>query len=139
MFASISQRNKVRKHNRTPHKRFSKMISLNAKKLETVLVAEHHVAVMFSCRTFTCSAKVSCRTLQIAEPKALNLEKDYLAEAWNARSFRNSQSPFSEPLLRAPSQNPFSEPFYTVKPIAGSLLRTQPPRTLPPNPCRTTH
>ena len=31
---------------------------------------------------------VSCRTLQIAEPRALNLEKDYLAEPWNAGSFR---------------------------------------------------
>ena len=35
---------------------------------------------MFSCRTLTHSAMVSCRTLQIAEPKALNLEKDDLAE-----------------------------------------------------------
>ena len=43
---------------------------------------------MFSYRTLTRSAKVSCRTLQIAEPKALNLEKGYLAEPWNARSFR---------------------------------------------------
>ena len=43
---------------------------------------------MFSCRTLTRSAIVSCRTLQIAEPKALNLEKDYLAEPWNSGSFR---------------------------------------------------
>ena len=127
------------------------MISLNAKNLESALLAEPHVAVMFSCQriakgaggkgprqktsksvkkffrhfsiifaqgkkrkkssksvkkffdTFrqfsrrapffrpllgggscslaeplTRSAKVSCRTLQIAEPKALNSEKDYL-------------------------------------------------------------
>ena len=47
-----------------------------------------------SCRTPCCShvlllnldpfTMVSCRTLQIAEPKARNLEKDYLAEPWNA-------------------------------------------------------
>ena len=76
--------------NRTPHKTFSKMISLQAKNLESVLLAEPHVAVivMFFCRTLIRSAKVSCRTLQIAEPKALNSEKDYLAERWNAGSFR---------------------------------------------------
>ena len=72
----------------TPHKRFSKMIFLNAKKSESALLAEPHGAVMFSCRTLTFSAKVSCRTLEIAEPKALNLEKDNLAEPWNAGSFR---------------------------------------------------
>ena len=72
----------------TPHKRFSKMISLNAKNSESALLAEPHGAVMFSCRTLTSSAKVSCRTLEIAEPKALNLEKDNLAEPWNAGSFR---------------------------------------------------
>ena len=55
---------------RTPHKRFSKMISLDAKNLESVLLTELHVAV------------------QIAEPKALNLEKDYLAGPWNVGSFR---------------------------------------------------
>ena len=43
---------------------------------------------MFSCRTLTFSAKVSCRTLEIAEPKALSLEKDHLAEPWNGGSFR---------------------------------------------------
>ena len=63
------------------------MLSLNAKNLESALLADPHVAVMSSGRTLTCSAKVSCRTLQIAEPKALNLEKDYLAEPWNAGSF----------------------------------------------------
>ena len=63
------------------------MVSLHAKDLESALLAEPHVAVMFSCRTLTRSAKVSCRTLQIAEPKALNLEKDYLAEPWNVGSF----------------------------------------------------
>ena len=72
----------------TPHKRFSKMIFLNAKNSESALLAEPHGAVMFSCRTLTFSAKVSCRTLEIAEPKALNLEKDNLAEPWNAGSFR---------------------------------------------------
>ena len=64
------------------------MISLHAKNLESALLAEPHVAVMFPCRTLTRSAKASCRTLRIAEPKALNLEKDYLAEPWNAGSFR---------------------------------------------------
>ena len=49
-----------RKHNRSPHKRLSKMISLNAKNLENVLLPEPQVAVMFSCRTLTRSAKVSC-------------------------------------------------------------------------------
>ena len=49
------------------HKRFGKMISPNAKNLESVLLAEPHVAVMFSFRTLTRSAKGSCRTLQIAE------------------------------------------------------------------------
>ena len=72
----------------TPHKRFSKIISLNAENLESALLAEPHVAVMFSCRTLTRTAKVSCRTLQIAKPKALNLEKDHLAEPWNGGSFR---------------------------------------------------
>ena len=64
------------------------MISLRAKNLESALLAEPHVAVMFSFRTLTRSAKVSCRTLRLAEPKALNAEKDYLAEPWNAGSFR---------------------------------------------------
>ena len=50
--------------------RFSKIISRNAKTLESALLAEPHVAVMSPCRTLTRSAKVSCRTLQIAEPKA---------------------------------------------------------------------
>ena len=72
----------------TPHKRFSKMIFLNAKNPESALLAEPHGAVMFSCRTLTFSAKVSCRTLEIAEPKALSLEKDHLAEPWNGGSFR---------------------------------------------------
>ena len=76
------------KRKMTPHKRFSKMIFLNAKNSESALLAEPHDAVMFSCRTLTFSAKVSCRTLEIAEPKALNLEKDNLAEPWNAGSFR---------------------------------------------------
>ena len=77
-----------RKHKKTPHKRFSKMISLHAKNLENVLLAEPRLAVMFPCRTLTRSAKVSCRALQIAEPKALNSEKDHLAEPWNAGSFQ---------------------------------------------------
>ena len=64
------------------------MIFRDAKSLESVLLAEPHVAVMLSCRTLTRSAKESCRALQIAEPKALNLEKDYLAEPWNVGSFR---------------------------------------------------
>ena len=64
------------------------MISPYAKNLESVHLAEPDVAVMFSCRTLTRSAKVSCRTLQIAEHETLNLEKDYLAEPWNAGSFR---------------------------------------------------
>ena len=64
------------------------MISLHAKNLESALLAEPHIAVMFSCRTLTRSAMVSCRTHRIAEPKALNSEKDYLAEPWNAGSFR---------------------------------------------------
>ena len=72
----------------TPHERFSKMIFLNAKNSESALLAEPHGAVMFSCRTLTFSAKVSCRTLEIAEPKALSLEKDHLAEPWNGGSFR---------------------------------------------------
>ena len=66
-----------------PHKRFSKMIAL-----ESILLAEPHVAVMLSCRTLTRSAKVCRRTLQVAEPKALNLEKGCLAEPWNVGSFR---------------------------------------------------
>ena len=64
------------------------MIFQNAKILESVLLVELYVAVMFSCRTLSRSAKVSCRTPHLAEPKALNLEKDYLAEPWNAGSFR---------------------------------------------------
>ena len=54
------------------------MLFLNAKSSESALLAEPHGAVMFPCRTLTFSAKVSCRTLEIAEPKALNLEKDNL-------------------------------------------------------------
>ena len=139
-----------RKRKMTPQKRFSKMIFLNAKNSESSLLAEPQGAVMFSCRTLTFSAKVSCRTLhwflppfwaslplchrvscyvytwyvwqcssaastawlgaraiaaqprnnrprhswvsrrtlEIAEPEALNLEKDNLAEPWNAGSFR---------------------------------------------------
>ena len=34
------------------------------------------------------NAKVCCQTLQIPEPKALNLQKDHLAEHWNVASFR---------------------------------------------------
>ena len=64
------------------------MIFLNAKNSESALLAEPHGAVMFSCRTLTFSAKVSYRTFEIAEPKALNLEKDNLTEPWNAGSFR---------------------------------------------------
>ena len=64
------------------------MISRNAKTLESALLAELHVAVVSPCRTLSRSAKVSCRTLQIAEPKALNTKKDHLAEPWNAGSFR---------------------------------------------------
>ena len=63
------------------------MISLNAQKLESTLLAEPHVAVMISCRTMTRSEKKRCRTLQVAEPKALNLEKDFLAEPWIVGSF----------------------------------------------------
>ena len=70
-----------------PHKKFSKIISLNVKNLESVLLAEPYVDVMFSCRTLTCSAKVCCRTLQIAVPKALHVEKDYPAEPANVGSF----------------------------------------------------
>ena len=58
---------------RTPHKRFSKMISLNAKNLESVFLAEPHVAVMLSCRTL--SAKVCCRTLQSPNRKPWNRRK----------------------------------------------------------------
>ena len=65
------------------------MISLHAKNLESAHLTEPHVVVMFSCRTLTRSAMVSRRNLQIAEPKALNLKKDYLAEPWNAGSFRS--------------------------------------------------
>ena len=54
----------------------------------SALLAEPHGAVMFSCRTLTFSAKVSCRTSEIAEPEALNLEKYNLAEPWNAGCFR---------------------------------------------------
>ena len=43
---------------------------------------------MFSGRTLARSAKVSCRNLQIAEPRALNLKKDALAKPWNVGSFR---------------------------------------------------
>ena len=64
------------------------MTSLNTKNLESVLLAKPHLAVTLPCRTLTLSAKVPCRTLQIVEPKALNSEKDYLAEPWSARSFR---------------------------------------------------
>ena len=67
------------------------MIFLNAMNSESALLAEPHGAVMFFfflCRTLTFAAKVSCRTLEIAEPNALNLEKDNLAEPWNVGSFR---------------------------------------------------
>ena len=68
------------------------MISLNAKNSESALLAKFHVAVMFPCRTLTTrSVKVCCRTLQIAEPKALNVEKDYLAEPWNVGPFGFAQ------------------------------------------------
>ena len=70
------------------------MICLNSKNSESALLAEPHGAAMFSCRTLTLSAKVSCRTLEIAKPKALNLEKENLAEPWNAGSFRVCQVQF---------------------------------------------
>ena len=82
------------------------MISLDAKNLESELLAEPHVAVMFSCRTLTRSAKVSCRTLQIAEPKALNSEKDYLAEPWNAGSFAKCPSMQFEIAIRETTKDP---------------------------------
>ena len=47
--------------------------------LESMLLAEPHVAVMFSCRTLTRLAEICCRTLQTAEPEALNLEKGFLS------------------------------------------------------------
>ena len=50
--SSESSRASFRKRNRNPppHMRFSKIISLNAAKdLESILLAEAHVAVMFSC------------------------------------------------------------------------------------------
>ena len=92
----------LRKRKRTPHKRFSKMIFRNAKTLEGALLAEPHVAVMFPCRTLTRSAKVSCRTVKIAEPKAMNSEKDHPAEPWNAGSFRKcpTSRPRDEPSTR---------------------------------------
>ena len=40
------------------------------RKMRKVL-AEPHLAVMFSCQTLTRSAKVPCRTLQIADPERL--------------------------------------------------------------------
>ena len=74
------------------HFRFSKMISLHAKNLESAPLAEPHIALIFSCRTLTRSEKVSCRTLRIAEPKPLKSEKDYLAEHCNAGGpFENAQ------------------------------------------------
>ena len=73
--------------------RFSLLfLFLPLRNLESVLLAEPHVAVVLSCRTLTRSAKVSCRTLQVAEPKVLHLEKDHLAEPWNAGSFRKCPS-----------------------------------------------
>ena len=69
-------------------KKFSKMISVNVKSLGSMLLAEPHVTVMFSCRTLTRSARVCCRTLQVAELKALNFEKDSLAEPCHVGSFR---------------------------------------------------
>ena len=59
-----------------------------SKKLESVLLAEPHVPVMFPCRTLTRSEKDVGRTLQVAQPKALNLEKDSLAEPWIVGCFR---------------------------------------------------
>ena len=118
-----------RKRKITPHKRFSKMIFLNAKNSESALLAEPHGAVMFSCRTLTFSAKVSCRTLEIAEPKALNLEKDNLAEPWNAGSFRVcplmrtplSENPLLGPLLRTPFWDPFWEPFFPLNSVQNTF------------------
>ena len=81
----------------TPHKRFSKMIFLNAKNSESALLAEPHGAVVFSCRTLTFSTKVSCRTPKVAEPKTLTLEKDNLAEPWNEGSFRKCPNSFPGP------------------------------------------
>ena len=90
---------RIRKCKKTPHKRFSKMMSLNAKNLESVLLAEPHVAVIFPCQTLPRSTKVSCRTLQIAEPNALNSENDYLAEPWNAGSFRKCRQNWDYSIL----------------------------------------
>ena len=83
-----ARKRNIRKHDRTPHKRFSKIISLSAKNLEGVLLAEPRFPVMLSCQTLTRSAKVCGQALQTAQPKALDLEKDHLAEPWNVGSFR---------------------------------------------------
>ena len=45
------------------------------------------LAVIFSVRTATRSAKGRVRTLQIPEPTAINLEKACLAKPWNVGSF----------------------------------------------------
>ena len=86
------------------------MISLNDTNLESVLLAETRVAVMFSCRTLARSAKVSCRTLQVAEPKVQNLKKDHLAELWNVGSFRTC--PIMSPILKSGRRNGPKEEYF---------------------------
>ena len=62
------------------------MIFRNAEKWRAYFSPSPMLQSCSLAEPLTPSAKVSCRTLQIAEPKALNLEKDYLAEPWNAGS-----------------------------------------------------
>ena len=69
-----------------PRKRFSRMISLHAKNLESAPLAEPHFCSHVLLPNL--HPMVSCRTLRIAEPTALNSDKDYLAEPSNAGSFR---------------------------------------------------
>ena len=64
------------------------LIFLNAKNLESVLLSEPTCCGHVSCRTLTHSAKVCCRTFQIAEPKVLSFEKDSLAKPWNVGPLR---------------------------------------------------
>ena len=64
---------------------------VKAKNLESILLAEPHVADSFSCRALALSAKECCRSLQIPKPKALNLEKDYLAVLLQKYRARNGR------------------------------------------------
>ena len=96
----LSSQPNIRKRNRTP---ITGSALSKHEDLKSIPLAKPRVAVMFSCRTLTRSAKSCCRTLHIAEPKALNVEKDQLPNPGMWGSLR--KCPQQLPVPRAQLSN----------------------------------